>query len=139
MSNRKQRRSLRKKHQLTLDKYSTNLISISKEDYLIKTGKQAAENIISMFISKFFFVQVYNDNGYTRISVNRNQITNNGKWEENITWEELQAIKNEIGYSGNDCLEVYPKAGDEVNVSNMRHLWVMVEPVSFAWRKKIDV
>jgi len=35
-----------------------------------------------------------------------------------------------------DAIEIFPADMDVVNVANMRHLWVMAEPVEFAWRKK---
>ena len=33
-----------------------------------------------------------------------------------------------------DALELYPVNSDVVNVANLRHLWVMRDLVSFAWR-----
>jgi hypothetical protein len=33
-----------------------------------------------------------------------------------------------------DAVEVYPPAGDVVNVANMRHLWVLRDRLPFAWR-----
>jgi len=40
-----------------------------------------------------------------------------------ITWDELQALKNE--HMGEDvmAIEVYPKAGEVLNNANVRHLW----------------
>jgi hypothetical protein len=58
------------------------------------------------------------------------------RWAEGITWEQLQQIKRQVGYGEFDAVEVYPDDDDVVNVSNMRHLWIL-EPGSlpFAWRK----
>ena len=135
--NRKERRSLKKKHKSTLHQYSLTMVPIKEDEYFGKTGKRFPENVISCFVSRYFFVQVCSDKGFKRISVNRNELSNTGMWTQNITWEELQEIKNEIGYEKFDCVEVYPAQKDEVNVSNMRHLWVMEEPVTFAWRLPI--
>ena len=57
-----------------------------------------------------------------------------GRWVDGITWDELQAIKSEVGYGSHDALELYPADQDVVNVANLRHLWVMRELATFAWR-----
>lgn len=69
-----------------------------------------------------------------RLSVNRTTLAGD-RWSDNITWDELQDIKEQCGYRMADAVEVYPQAGDVVNVANMRHLWIMREPLPFAWRK----
>ena len=69
-----------------------------------------------------------------RLSVNRTTLTGD-RWNDNLTWDELQEIKAQCGYPMADAVEVYPPAGDVVNVANLRHLWVMRELQTFAWRK----
>jgi len=133
--NRKGRRSLKKKHQATLHQYSLALTQITEEEYQKKTGRNFPKTVVSTFVSRYFFVQVHKDNDHTRISINRNKLSTAGNWEQNITWEELQDIKNQVGYAKHDCVEIFPMECDEVNVSNMRHLWVMPEPLPYAWRK----
>lgn len=68
-----------------------------------------------------------------RLSVNRAALAGD-RWEDGISWEELQRIKNECGYSAFDAVEVFPAAADVVNVANMRHLWVLADRLPFAWR-----
>ena len=93
--------------------------------------------MIEVWFSRKFLVQVYKENEQIRISVCRNEVKNDLSWNDNISWEELQEIKNEIGYAGQDCIEVYPRTRDIVNVANMRHLWIMPEgSLDFIWRKK---
>ena len=58
-----------------------------------------------------------------------------GRWVDGITWEELQEIKAQVGYGAQDAVEVFPASADVINVANMRHLWVMQEPLVFAWRR----
>jgi len=58
------------------------------------------------------------------------------RWQDGITWDDLQRLKRECGYGDADAIEIFPADMDVVNVANMRHLWVMAEPVEFAWRKK---
>ncbi len=40
-----------------------------------------------------------------------------------ITWDQLQAIKNEVWGKDARAIEVYPAQGDVVNTGNWRHLW----------------
>ncbi len=44
-----------------------------------------------------------------------------------ITWDQLQAIKNEVWGRDARAIEVYPAAGDLVNAGNFRHLWRLGE------------
>lgn len=67
-----------------------------------------------------------------RLSVSRPNRTATG-WQENVTWDEMQAIKNEVGYFDKSAVEIYPSAFNVVNVANMRHLWVLAAPLAFEW------
>lgn len=90
--------------------------------------------------SRDFLVQVYPDHSplvLCRLSVLRTTLdAKSGRWVDGITWDELQRIKAEVGYSDHDAVEVYPREIDVVNVANLRHLWVMRGLVSFAWRRR---
>lgn len=44
-----------------------------------------------------------------------------------ITWDQLQAIKNEVWGRDARAIEVYPRAGDVVNGGLFRHLWRLGE------------
>ncbi len=68
-----------------------------------------------------------------RLSINRATLSGE-RWSDGISWDELQAIKNVVGFVDVDAVEIYPRKADVVNVSSMRHLWLMREPVEFAWR-----
>jgi hypothetical protein len=95
--------------------------------------------MIALYRSSRFLVQIYEDGELDtpiRLSVCRTEINDRGQWQDNITWEELQEIKNQCGFEYSDAVEVYPRAKDVVNVANMRHLWVFDEPLRFAWRKQ---
>lgn len=69
-----------------------------------------------------------------RLSICRTTLDGD-RWQDGIAWEDLQRLKHECGYGNCDAVEVFPADADVVNVANMRHLWVMAEPVPFAWRK----
>lgn len=71
----------------------------------------------------------------SRLSVSRTSVAGD-RWKDNITWDDLQRLKRECGYGHLDAVEVFPADDDVVNVANMRHLWVMAQPVEYAWRKR---
>lgn len=97
--------------------------------------KSEARNRVALFRSREFIIQVFMVcQGLMRVSVNRSEIDDSGNWVADISWDELQQIKNFIGFSDKDAVEVFPRMEDEVNVANMRHLWILDEPLSFAWR-----
>jgi hypothetical protein len=68
-----------------------------------------------------------------RLSVNRALLNDRGDWLDGITWDQLQAVKAAVGYGDHDAIEVYPRERDVVNVANIRHLWVLREPLPWAW------
>jgi hypothetical protein len=86
--------------------------------------------------SRDYLVQEFDapDPACVRLSINRTTLTGD-RWNDNLTWDELQDIKAQCGWITFDAVEVYPPAGDVVNVANMRHLWVLRDPLPFAWRK----
>ncbi len=99
--------------------------------------ESAPLSVMRVFRSRDYLVQEYRESSphvISRLSICRTSISGN-RWKDGITWDELQRIKSEVGYGDVDAVEIYPADGDVVNVANMRHLWVMDAPVSFAWRK----
>ena len=85
--------------------------------------------------SRDYLVQIYAAHyDMERISVCRTVVTD-GRLEDGITWDTLQRLKRECGRGDRDAVEIYPADADIINVANMRHLWLMPEPLPFAWRK----
>jgi hypothetical protein len=81
-----------------------------------------------------FLVQVFDEAGGTeRVSVNRVNILPNGRFADDISWDELQAIKLAIGRGDRFAIEIYPRECDVVDVANMRHLWVLNKPLPIGW------
>lgn len=68
-----------------------------------------------------------------RLSINITSM-DGARWKDGISWEDMQRIKAEAGYPMHDAVEVFPRAVDVVNVANMRHIWIMRDLLSFAWR-----
>lgn len=90
--------------------------------------------LVKAWRSKDFLVQAFTENeGVLRLSVNRTTLSTDGRWLENITWGELVELKRQAGFGDWYAVEIYPKDKDMVNVANMRHLWVMLEPLNIGW------
>lgn len=92
--------------------------------------------LLRVFRSREFLVQEFSapPPAKVRLSICRAAVSGDN-WTDGITWNELQHIKHECGYGDRDAIEIYPADVDVVNVANMRHLWVMLEKVPFAWRR----
>ena len=69
-----------------------------------------------------------------RLSICRATLNDNGQFDDQLTWDELQQIKSERGFGAYDAVEIYPADADVVNVSNMRHLWLLDYLSPYAWR-----
>lgn len=133
ITTRAQRRQLEKYNA----KQPTELTLIHRTEWPL--SGQRNELLLRVWRSRDYLVQEYSELWpvLVRLSVLRVEIdAKSDRWRDGITWDELQAIKNECGYSNHDALEVYPAKSDEINVANIRHLWVMCDRVDFAWRER---
>ena len=91
---------------------------------------------IKVWRSRDYLAVLYEQraNGMRRLTVNSTRRTASRKrksgtdWRDGITWDELQRIKNETLSPDVWCVEVYPAEKELVDVSNMRHLWVLDGP-----------
>ena len=97
-----------------------------------------SRSIEKVWRSREFLVQLYNSRGHLRLSVNRTRLLGNGRWDDGISWDELQRLKAEAGFGERWAVEVYPADDDVVNVANMRHLWLLAERPAFAWHEGMD-
>jgi hypothetical protein len=90
---------------------------------------------VRVFRSRELLVQEFREaDNIMRLSINVTRVGGNGRWEDGITWEDLQAVKDELGYADRDAVEVFPAQGDLVNAANMRHVWVLPYRLPFIWR-----
>lgn len=111
-------------------RYSDAMVKVPFDHVRAPTG------VVEAWRSRRFLAQIYEKkNGVQRVSICRTMIdVTNGRWVDGITWDELQDIKRQIGFGDKDSVEVHPADKDVVNVANMRHLWVLDEPLPYAWR-----
>lgn len=90
---------------------------------------------IEVWLSDKYLVQVFDEGHSLRMSVNRVTASDDGKWDDNISWDELQEIKGQIGRGNKYAVEIYPRDCDVVNVANMRHLWILQKMLPFGWKE----
>ncbi len=132
--NRQQRRAAAKYLRQENAKLTAAWVSIPKSEW----PESPNPNLRNVWRNKDFLVQVFREaNDVIRLSINRASVAKSGDWSDGISWEQLQDIKNSIGFAASDAVEVFPRQTDEVNVANMRHLWILAEKLPFAWRRKV--
>lgn len=134
LTSRAQRRELQRQNA----KMPRELRLVPREQWPLEHQRGA---IVRVWRSREFLVQEYAERApvLVRLSVLRTTVDPQAaRWVDGITWDQLQQIKAECGYSDHDALELYPIDADVVNVANLRHLWVMREHVAFAWRNAGD-
>ena len=116
-------------------RFPEHLVDIPRDQW---PARAAESGLLRVLRSRDFLVQVFNEGRervIVRLSVCRTRLNAAGtRWEDGITWDDLQRLKCEAGYADMDAVEIYPARANVVNVANVRHLWVMAKPVPFAWR-----
>lgn len=117
-------------------KWPAELKNVPRENWPAQR-LDAACPIVGLMRSRGFLCQVYHEPEHpsvlVRLSIHRTALADDGGWVDGITWDDLHRLKAEAGYAAYDAVEVYPAAGNLVCVANLRHLWVMREPLSFKW------
>ena len=107
------------------------LVEIPKDQWPAKAHDR---NRLRVLRNRFFLVQVFQEaNDIFRISVTKSQLGMGRTFADGVSWDELQHIKAMCGYADSQAIEIYPPEKDVVNVANMRHLWVLPEPLDAGW------
>ncbi len=124
---RAQRRALEAENK----KLPTNLVDVPSSSW----PEYRPRSLIRVWRSSRFLVQqhVATHPALFRLSIARTKL-NGGRWEDGISWDELQDIKNEIGFRDFCAVEIFPPEDDKVDVANMRHLWILEKSPEFVWR-----
>lgn len=107
--------------------YPDHLVKVEMSPFVARRAQERGEPVPrEIWRSRGFFVQVYDVNeSWDRLTVSRNAFTIDlRRFMDGITWEQLMRLKSECGRQDLEAFEIFPKAEDEVNVSNLRHLWV---------------
>ena len=123
-------RQLRQRLKTENAKRPAKLTEVPRDQWPKDDGAQR----LRVWLSRDYMVQEFKEPHGTRLSVNRTTMLPSGRWDDGLTWEELQGIKREIGYGDKYAIEIYPPEFDVVNVANMRHLWVMDQALDVGWK-----
>lgn len=84
---------------------------MSKPKFAMPWRDRAEAGMIRTAETPLHFIRVYAN----RIAVSRHD---GGR----LTWEELQAVKQQM-LGDRTCIEIYPAASNVVNLRHTRHLW----------------
>lgn len=125
-------RAERKAHEKAMRQFPRQLTPVDRAEWPAMTCDPMP---FAVWRSRYFLVQLFDQGNAIRLSVNRVTVSANGRWDDGISWDDLQEIKTAVGYGDEWAVEIYPPDADEVNVANMRHLWVLPEPPEYGWRK----
>lgn len=113
-------------------RYPATLQLIPEKDWppLTKKVQRILDtNISEVWRNRKFMVLVYPEkDGIERLTCFKMLVKDDGsRFEDGITWDELQQLKKECGRGDRWAMEIYPAETKIVNVANMRHLWVLPE------------
>lgn len=98
-------------------------------------------NLCRVLRSRDYLVQIYRVHeagrqlAVYRMSVNSTSVdAAANRWTNSrLDWDTLQRLKREAGYGDMWAVEVFPPDQEVINVSNMRHLWLLAEKPAYAW------
>ncbi len=101
--------------------YGDNFVEMKAE-----VRSNGSTTLISAFRNRHYLVQVYRQDCWIRISVNRTGLNpENRRWFDGISWDALMKIKKAVGYGDRDAIEIYPSDQKVINVANIRHLFIL--------------
>lgn len=128
--NRQQRRALDRSN----SKKPAALTSIPRSMW---PASQPDPTRFDVWVSRDYLVQGFNeDGGIVRLSINRTAMLPSGRWDDGLSWDEIQRIKRDVGYGDRYAIEVYPEDTNVVNVANMRHIWILPQRLDVGWIQK---
>ena len=130
--NRQQRALIRAQHEF-VNKYPAELTPIDPAKFPELDVKPSKAWVSRKYLVQLFYERSDIYTSLIRLSINRTKLGDNGHWEDGLSWDELQAIKRDIGYGDWYGVEVYPQDSQVVNVANIRHLWLLPTPLTIGW------
>ncbi len=133
--NRTERRAMASEMRKQAVAWPTHLVPVPESEW---PHRPEGERPRAVWRSRHYLVQSWPEpalNGVEvlRLTVNRTTIRGDGHWEQDIPWEDLQRLKRECGYGDWYAVEIYPRDRDIVADCNMRHLWLLAEPLQLGW------
>lgn len=133
--NRKDRRTLAKESRTLASERKAIFSPIPREEW-----PPAERPPMAVWANRKYLVQFYVESNadfpdLCRLTICRTTLNPKGGWDDGMTWDELNRIKDELGFGDYYAMEIYPRHSDIVNDANMRHLWMLSQPLSIGWRK----
>lgn len=118
--------------------WPAHLVEVPESEWPPRRLLSATDYAKAVWRSRQYCVLMYAEpalNGVEvrRLSINRVTIRGDGHWDQDIPWEDLQRCKRETGHGDWYGVEVYPRDRDIVHVANIRHLWLLAEPLALGW------
>ena len=106
-------------------------------EHLVEMQVAGAGRAKRAWRSRGFLVQLHEapDPALFRLSINRTSLLDDGRWDDNISWDDIQRLKAEAGFAHMWAVECYPPDAAIVNVANMRHIFLLSEAPTFGWKR----
>lgn len=138
--NRADRRAMIKHAQAEALKRPDALTEIPNSMWPVQISTGSGPQRTKVWHSKRWLAQLFDEEPFQgidtrRLSVCRVTLGADGHWDQNITWDDLYAVKADVGFADWYGIEIYPPSRHLVNVANMRHLWLLAEPIQIGWFK----
>ncbi len=138
--NRSERRALVREMRKQATAWPEHLVEVPESEWPPRRilGNRVCEYPTGLWRSRHYLVQRFDEPPHDgvevrRLSVNRVTLAIDGHWDQNIPWEDLQRCKRETGHGDWYAVEIYPRDRDLVYLSNIRHLWLLAEPLRIGW------
>ena len=119
--------------------YPDHLVPVDQEQWptMDNSPVQTGSVAIGAYRSNAFVVIVWREpSGFVRLSVNRTDWDDGqGRFRDNIGWDDLQRLKAEAGFSDVAAVEIYPPDQHVLNTANIRHLFLLPSSPAFMWER----
>lgn len=135
---RNSRRMLARATRKQAEAWPARLVEVPESEW--PTPPPGDDRLLAVWRSRTYLVQMYSAPSFggaevRRLAVSRVTLGNGGRWDQNIPWDDLQRCKRETGHGDWYAVEVYPRDRHIVDVANMRHLWLVAEPLAIGWTR----
>jgi hypothetical protein len=78
-------------------------------------------------------VEYIEPTGFHRLTMQCAQVDAQGKWLQGLTWDTMMELKEQSGHGDKWGVECFPPIANVVNVSNLRHIFLLTEKPPYAW------
>lgn len=127
--NREQRRALEKAQRAYIATLPEKLTRMDDNDPMMPYSSHP-EDRIGVWRNKKFSVILWKVPAGEKMTISRNEWdSKTRRYEDGITWDEIQEIKRELGYGERTGVEFFPPDSELINIANVRHIWFLPDCV----------